>query len=107
MLRKARTQALKDDRPAYRLRPTLPLTPWSATLNSAQKKHEHYIRIEPEKRKCPQHPRKGNAAGINHEATPIARCDYPKLSNIRFFIGTPKLSSILSTALLIGPGPHM
>lgn len=33
--------------------------------------------------------------------------NYPKLSNIRFFIGTPRLSSMPSTALLIGPGPHM
>ena len=31
----------------------------------------------------------------------------PKLSNIRFDIGTPRLSSICSTARDIGPGPHI
>ena len=34
--------------------------------------------------------------------------DYPpKLSNIRFDIGTPRSSSIFSTAFDMGPGPHM
>ena len=34
--------------------------------------------------------------------------DYqPKLSNIRFDMGTPKLSSMFSTAFDMGPGPHM
>ena len=31
----------------------------------------------------------------------------PKSSYIIFSAGTPKLSSIFITALLIGPGPHM
>ena len=34
--------------------------------------------------------------------------DYPpKLSNIRFDIGTPRSSSIFSTAFDMGPGPHI
>ena len=36
------------------------------------------------------------------------RRDYPpKLSNIRLLIGTPRSSSIFSTAFDMGPGPHM
>lgn len=31
----------------------------------------------------------------------------PKLSNIKFCAGTPRSSSIFSTAFDIGPGPHM
>ena len=34
-------------------------------------------------------------------------CDYPKLSYIIDSGSTPRLSSIFTTALLIGPGPHM
>ena len=34
--------------------------------------------------------------------------DYPpKLSNIKFWAGTPRSSSIFSTAFDIGPGPHI
>ena len=35
------------------------------------------------------------------------RCYPPKLSYMRFSDGTPRSQSIFSTALLIGPGPHM
>lgn len=31
----------------------------------------------------------------------------PKLSYMRFSEGTPRSQSIFSTALLMGPGPHM
>lgn len=34
-------------------------------------------------------------------------CNYPKLSYIIESESTPKLSNIFTTALLIGPGPHM
>jgi len=34
-------------------------------------------------------------------------CYAPKSSNINISRGTPKSQSIFSTALAIGPGPHM
>jgi len=37
----------------------------------------------------------------------IEICYAPKSSNIKFSRGTPKSQSIFSTALAIGPGPHI
>ena len=64
---------------------------------------------------APQRQRRAGGEGIKKEACPQGHASAmisgvlypPKLSNIRLLIGTPRSSSIFSTALDMGPGPHM